>query len=168
MGVQAMLRTQLEDRRESASEFPVPKAQAPANKKFKIKVRFDYRGVPRPSRFIFGGKKSREVAEELRQRQAAMWRNVPLQGVRIEETDFFELYSVYDELEDDILFYAPMEITAIVDSLEDCVQFICREEFKRIEILEPAQASLSSRELERLFFKLSETMQQRLREYELK
>ncbi len=165
-----MLRTPLGDRRDTVSDFPVPKEQAPVNKnkKFKIKVRFDYRGVPRPSRFIFGGKKSREVAEELRQRQAAMWRNVPLQGVRIEDTDFFDLYSVYDEIEDDVLFYAPMELTATVDSLEDCVRFICREEFKRIEILEPAQVSLSSRELERIFFKLSEAMQQRLREYELK
>ncbi len=164
-----MFRSHLEaERRETVSEFPKNEQQAEVNKIFKIKVRFDYRGLPRPARFFFGGKGSREMAEEHRQQQAAVWRNVPIQGVRIDDTDYYELYSVYDDLEDEQLFYAPLEVKATVDSLEECVRFICRDEFRKIEILEPAQVNMSSRDLERIFFKLNETLQQRLREQELK
>lgn len=164
-----MFRSQLEaERRETVSEFPKNTEQVEVAKRFKIKVRFDYRGLPRRARFFFGGKGSREVAEEIRQQQAAMWRNVPLQGVRVEDADYFELYSVYDDLEDELLFYAPLEIKVTVDSLEECVRFISREEFRRIEILEPAQVNMTSRDLERIFFKLNESLKQRLREQELK
>jgi hypothetical protein len=163
-----MFRSPLEaERRETVSEFPKNIEQAEANKKYKIKVRLDYRGLPRRARFFFGGKGSREVAEELRQQQAAIWRNVPMQGVRIEDTDYFDLYSVYDEIEDELLFYAPLEIKATVDSLEECVRFTSRDEFRRIEILEPVQVTLTGRELERIFFRFSEALKQRIRVQEL-
>lgn len=157
-----------EGREGKISELPKFSGQTEGNRQFKIKVRFDYKGLPRPPRFFFGGKGSREVAEETRKQQAAMWRNVPIQGVRIEDAELFEPYSVYDDIEDEMIFYAPLELKVTVDLLEDCTRFICRDEFRRIEILEPVQVFLDSRELERIFYKLSEALQQKLRDLELK
>lgn len=157
-----------EGREGKISEFPKINGQTDGSRQFKIKVRFDYKGLPRPPRFFFGGKGSREVAEETRKQQTAMWRNVPIQGVRIEDAEFFDLYSVYDDFEDEMIFYAPLELKFAADSLEDCARFICRDEFRRIEILEPVQVFLDSRELERIFYKLSEAWQQKLRGLELK
>ena len=59
------------------------------------------------------------MAEELRQQQANMWRHVPIQGVHIEDIEFFELYTVYDEVEETNAAFAPVELRATIDSLED-------------------------------------------------
>lgn len=164
-----MLRSSLDlERRETVSEFPKSLEQVDLAQKIKIKVRFDYRGSPRPARFFIGGKGSREVAEELRQQQANVWRNVPIQGVRIDDLEFLDLYSVYEETEQSSISYAPLELKVTVDTLEDCYRFVSKDEFRRMEIIEPAQLNLSSRELERLFFKFAEILKQRLREQELK
>jgi len=150
------------EREEKVSELA--KNSRPAEvKRFSLRVRFDYKGLPRPSRFFFGGKGSKEVAEETRRQQAAMWRNVPIQGVRVEDANFFDLYSVYDEPEGEMVFYAPMELLVTVGSLGDFARFICRDEFRCLEILEPDQVTLDSRELERIFYKFSEEVLPRLR-----
>ena len=44
----------------------------------------------------------------------------------------------------------PPELVVSADSLEDLLRFIIREEFRRIEILEPASILLNNREIERL------------------
>lgn len=144
-----------------------PEEKAAAADKIRIRVRFDYRGLPRPARFFFGGKGAREVAEEIRQQQANMWRYVPIQGVKVEDLEFVDLYSVYDENEETLAVYAPVELKATLDSLEDVLRFVCRDEFRRVEFIEPVQLNLSSRDLERLFFRFGETIQQRLRGLEL-
>ncbi len=154
---------------DSVAEFPrtsVTEQEEPRVSKIKIRVRYDYRGLPRPARFFFGGRGAKEVAEELRQQQANMWRNVPLQGVHIEDIEYFELYTVYDEAEETHAAYAPVEIRATVDSLGDILRFVSRSEFRRVEIIEPDQLNLSGRDLERLFFKFGETLQQSLKQQE--
>lgn len=156
---------------EKAAEFPT--AAAPLEKesspaaKIKIRVRFDYRGLPRPARFFFGGKGAREVAEEIREQQSNMWRYVPIQGVKVEDLEYVELYSVYDENEETLAVYAPVELSATLDSLEDVLRFVCRDEFRRVELIEPVQMNLTGRDLERLLFRFGETLQQKLKEQEL-
>jgi len=139
----------------------VQKAQ-PQNSRIKFKVRFDYKGKPRPARFFFGGKRTEIVAQEFREQQVALWRNVPLQGIKVENMDLGEIYSVYDEeLEDEVAF-APLELIVLADSLEDLLRFVLREEFRRIEIMEPHNLILTNKEIERLLFKMNELFQNRL------
>jgi hypothetical protein len=161
------------ERRETISEFPksverTEQAETEAEQKIKIKVRFDYKGIPRPARFFIGGKNSKDVAEDLRQQQAALWRNVPIQGVRIDDLEFLEPYAVYDEYEESSITYAPLELKATLDSLEDLVRFVGKAEFRRIEILEPAKLALTGKELERLFYKFGELLQGMRREQEMR
>ncbi len=166
-----MFRSHLEtERRErdTVSEFPKSVEQVEVSKKIKVKVRFDYKGLPRQAKFFFGGKSSREVAEEIRQQQAGAWRNVPIQGVRIDDVDYFELYSVYDEVEEAMVTYAPLEIKATLDSLDDCLRFVSKEEYRRMQIIEPSSINLDSRDLERIFFRFNETLQQKLRDLEFR
>jgi hypothetical protein len=132
------------------------------NSKLKFKVRFDYKGKPRPARFFFGGKKTEIVAQDFREQQVALWRNVPLQGIEVENMDLGEIYSVYDEEIDEEIAFAPLELTVSADSLEDLLRFIVRDEFRRIEIMEPASILLTNREVERLLFKMNEHLQNRL------
>lgn len=134
----------------------------PQNSRIKFKVRFDYKGKPRPARFFFGGKRTEIVAQEFREQQVALWRNVPLQGIKVENMDLGEIYSVYDEeLEDEVAF-APLELIVWADSLEDLLRFVLREEFRRIEIMEPPNLILTNKEIERLLFKMNELFQNRL------
>ncbi len=155
------------ERLESITEFPktiAPEPEPPATPKIKIRVRFDYHALPRPAHFFFGGKKARDLAEEKRQQQANMWRHVPIQGVQIDDIEFCDLYTVYDEAEETDAAYAPVELRATVDSLEDLLRFVSRDEFRRLEFIEPEDLYLGSRDLERLFFKIGETIQHRLKE----
>ncbi len=164
-----MLRSQQEtEHLDLVSEFPRSIEQVDLKKIIKIKVRFDYKGIPRPARFFFGGKGSREVAEELRHQQAQMWRNIPIQGVRIDDTEYYELYTVFDQGEEELMTYAPMIVKATISSLEDCLRFVSREEFRCVELLEPSHLTLSSSDLERIFFKFGETLQRKLYAQELK
>ena len=128
--------------------------------KIRLKIRFDYQGIPRPARFFFGGKGSREIAEEMREQQAALWRNVPMQGVRIEDVKYCDLYTIFERAEEADLVYAPLVLVVTVDCIEDCLRFICRDEFKRMEIIEPPSLTLNNQELERLLYRFSETVQQ--------
>lgn len=132
------------------------------NSKLKFKVRFDYKGKPKPARFFFGGKKTENVAHDYREQQVQLWRNVPLQGINVENMDLGEIYSVYDEESNEEIAYAPLELVVSADSLEDLLRFIIREEFRRIEILEPASILLNNREIERLLFKINEHLQHRI------
>ncbi|NMB41540.1 MAG: hypothetical protein GX996_06370 [Firmicutes bacterium] len=133
-----------------------------ADYRLKFKVRFDYKGKPRPARFFFGGKRTEEVAQDYREQQVALWRNVPLQGINVENMDLGEIYSVYDAEMDEEIAFAPLELVVWADSLEDLLRFIIREEFRRIEILEPNSIILNNREVERLLFKMNEFFQNRL------
>jgi hypothetical protein len=121
----------------------------------RAKVRFDYRGKARPSRFFFGGKRSEEAAEELRQQQAALWQNVPVQGIYVESIEQGDIYAVYDEDADDEITFAPLEIVVRADSLSQLVRFAVRDEFRRIKILEPLLLNLSVQDMEQVFFQIN-------------
>lgn len=122
----------------------------------RVKIRLDFKGVSRPGR-LFGGKPTEKVAEEIREQQVALFRNVPVQGVRIEDINLAgEIYTIFDEKANSEVAFAPLELTVVVASLEDLLRFVIREEFRRVEILEPAGIILSRFEMERLLFKINE------------
>ena len=125
-------------------------------KLIKFRVRFDYMGRPRPAKLFFGKKNSENIAEDIRDQQMAMWRNIPIQGVKVENIDLGEIYSVYDEDLDEEIAYAPMELQVSAYNVEDIVRFIVRDEFRKIEILEPDCVDLEKHQVERLLFKFNE------------
>jgi hypothetical protein len=124
--------------------------------RIKARVRFDYRGKARPSRFFFGGKSTEEAAAEIRQQQAALWRNIPMQGVLVENIELGEIYTVFDEALEDEVAYAPLELDVVADSLENLVRFAVREEFRRVQISEPERLVMPRQDMERMFFHVHE------------
>lgn len=118
-----------------------------------FKLRFDFKGKEKPAKFFFGGKNSAEVARYNRDQQVALWKNVPVQGINIIKMEEEDVYDVFDEAHDQEVAYAPIIMEIKVDSLEDLVRFVVREEFRRIDILEPKSIKMNSQALERLLFK---------------
>ena len=48
---------------------------------------------------VVGGKNPEQLAEELRQHKASLIRNIPVQGVHIDDIDMSQdVYSIYDEI----------------------------------------------------------------------
>jgi hypothetical protein len=139
----------LEECRRSEEREPQPA-------RIRARVRFDYRGKARPSRFFFGGKGTEEAALDLRQQQAALWRNVPLQGITVEDMEMGEIYTVHDEDLDDEVAFAPLELEVWADALCFLVRFSVRDEFRRIKIMEPSKLSLSVHDMEQVFFEVHE------------
>lgn len=123
----------------------------------KVKIRLDFRGQARPGRFLLGGKPVDKVAEEIREQQVALFRNVPLQGVNIEDIDMStDIYTVYDDVSNSEVAYAPVTLTVTAENIVDLLRFITREEFRKIEVLEPGHQYLTRYELERLLFRIHE------------
>ncbi|WP_066640010.1 hypothetical protein [Desulfolucanica intricata] len=128
-------------------------------KDIKVKVRLDFKGLGKSGKFLFGGKPIERAAEETRDQQIAILKNVPIQGVHIEDIDMsIEVYTVYDEVLNNEAAYAPVELLISADSLEDIIGFITRDEFRTIEIIEPSLIKLTQTDLKRLFFKINEEM----------
>ncbi len=126
--------------------------------KIRMKVRFDYQGKTRQGR-LFGGKSGDQMAEELRQHKVSLIRNVPIQGIYIEDIDMSqEVYTVLDEVTGKMTSFAPVTITFRADSLEDAAKFTMKEEFRTIEVLEPEELTLSRLDTERLLLKICEEM----------
>ncbi len=124
-----------------------------AHSDIRVKVRMDYSGSGKPGRFLFGGKSTEKLAEEVREQQVAFLRNVPHQGVVIEDIDLsLDVYVVLDEVENREIAYAPIILSVKSDSLEDLLQFVARHEFRKIEILDPAEIVLNKFDVERLLF----------------
>ena len=123
----------------------------------RARVRFDYKGWKKVSRFFFGNKSSDKIATEIRQQQAIQLRNVPLHNISIEEinTDI-PLYTIYQEQTDEVLAYAPMELIISASNIEDIMCFILREELRRVEILEPDQICITRGDMERCFVRINE------------
>ncbi len=155
-----MFRSELDSREKEVKETQTEAKET--QKRLKFKVRFDYKGKPKPARFFFGGKKTEDVAQECREQQIARWRNIPFQGINVEDIDPREIYNVYDEEMDEEVAYAPLELLVSADSLEDLLRFIFREEFRRIEILEPSSILLNNKEIEKLLFRINEFLQTKL------
>jgi hypothetical protein len=125
----------------------------------RARVRFDYIGLNKTSHFFFGNKPTEKIAIENRQQQATQLRNIPLPDIYIEElnTDF-PIYTMYHEYTGETLAYAPLEVIVSAPTIEDIMCFILREEFRRVEILEPDQICISRVDVERFFFRMNETM----------
>lgn len=125
----------------------------------RVRLRLDFRGE-RAGRFLFGGRNSEQQAEEVRERYVSLVRNVPFQGITIENVDAgHDIYVVRDEDTGEGVAYAPVIITFTADTIEDLARFILRSEFRKIEILEPEELVLSRQSLERLLFRISEEME---------
>ncbi len=128
-------------------------------KKLKLRVRFDYKGWAKNNRFPFRSKSVEEIAEQAREQKVALLRNVPVQGIRIDEIIMTgEVYTVFDELRGVSVGYAPVSIELTADTIEDAVRFIMKEEFRKVEIIEPDQLSLSRVGIERLLFQVNEEL----------
>jgi len=126
-----------------------------------VKIRLDFKGTGKPGRFLFGGKTIDKAAEESREQQLAVFRNVPMQGIHVIDIDAStEIYTVYDDIASSETAYAPLVLTVKADSLENIIKFIAREDFRKIEILDPASLTLSHSEIERLLFRMHEEMKE--------
>ncbi len=135
----------------------VPDDNALVESQIRAKIRLDYKAERRPGKFWFGSKNIEEVAEEAREQKVALLRNVPVQGMHIEEIDMSsDVYVVQDDLSGNNLAYAPVQITVTADSVEALGKFIVAEEFRKIELLEPENIKFSRQDLERMLFKLSQ------------
>lgn len=151
-----MLKSGIERHYSLEENQPVGGKETGTAQRIRARVRFDYRGKSRPSRFFFGGKTAAEAAEDLRQQQEALWRNIPIQGLLVENIERGENYTVYDEEIDDEVVFAPLEMTVQADSPADLIRFASREEFRYLRILEPERMTLSGQDLERIFFQVYE------------
>ncbi|NLJ73335.1 MAG: hypothetical protein GX333_10010 [Syntrophomonadaceae bacterium] len=127
-------------------------------KRLKMRVRFDFVGKTKQNK-LFGNKNSEHYAEEVRQHKISLIRNVPIQGIYIEDIDMSqEIYFVQDEITGKRLAYAPVSIIFYADSMEDAVRFTMKEEFRKVEVLEPEEVNLSKFEMERLLLKVAEEL----------
>jgi hypothetical protein len=124
----------------------------------KVKMRFDYPGQAKGNKF-FGSKSPEQLAEETRQHKISMMRNVPMQGIHIEDIDMSQdIYSLVDEISGKKVAYAPVAITFLVDGIEDVIKFVVKEEFRTVEIIEPELLRLSNSDMEKLLFKVSQDL----------
>ncbi|SHF03966.1 hypothetical protein SAMN02745133_01693 [Desulforamulus putei DSM 12395] len=125
----------------------------------RVRVRMDFKGIGKPGRFLFGGKPSDKAAEDLREQQVAVFRNVPIQGILVEDIDMSaEVYTVQDEVSNHEVAYAPVTLQLRAETLEDVVRFIARDDFRKIEIIDPPNLSLTKYDVERLLFRVAEEM----------
>ncbi len=157
-----MLKPDVKTREKDKEEYPIERYGYTDNSRIKFKVRFDYRGKPKPARFFFGGRKTEDVAQEIREQQVTLWRNLPLQGIYVEGIDLGEIYNLYDEELDDEVAFAPLDLIVFADTLEDLLRFIMRDEFRRIEVMEPSTLVLNSRDVEKLLFRINEIMRKKI------
>jgi len=125
----------------------------------KARIRLDVKGLAKPGRFFFGGKPTDRVAEEAREQQVTLLRNIPVQGIRIENIDVsMDIYTVLDDLNNQEVAYAPLILEVTADTVEDLVRFVAREDFRKIEVLSPAALTLHRYDLERLIFRFAEEL----------
>lgn len=137
----------------------------------RVRIRFDYRGESRSGRFFFGGKSQEQMAETIREQQVALLRNVPLQGIVIEDIDLS--LDVYLVTEGEVrhtreVAYAPIMLTLRLENMDDLLPLLLKPEFRKIEFLSPENISLHRLDLERILFRLSQAFQQELKIIEQK
>ncbi len=127
--------------------------------KLRLKVRFDYRGEGKQGRLFSRWKDGQEVAEEIREQKAILLRNIPIQGVKIEEINTNgEVYVVYDENSGREVAYAPVEVVLEADTIEDVIPFLLRDEFRKVEVLSPSRITLDKYQVERIIYKMNEEL----------
>jgi hypothetical protein len=128
-------------------------------KRMRVRARFDYRGEGKQGRVFTKGKEGEQVAEEIREQKAIVLRNLPIQGVHIEEINMdSEIYTVRDELSNREVAYAPIEVVLDTDSIEDLIPFLLRDEFRKIEVIAPSEIVLDKHDVERIIYRIREEM----------
>ncbi|NPV90335.1 MAG: hypothetical protein HPY50_06155 [Firmicutes bacterium] len=129
------------------------------NVPLKLKVRFDYRGVTKPKGIFFSSKNIESAAEEAREHKAALLRNVPFQGIQIEDIETStHPYTVVEGNNTTPVAYAPVIVTITAEAIEDVVRFIMRDEFRKVEVVEPDTMELSKQDIERFLFRANEEL----------
>lgn len=137
----------------------------------RVRIRLDFRGEGKSGRFIFGGKSREEAAEQVREQEVALLRNVPMQGVFLEDIDLnTDLYIVNesDGRRKREVAYAPIILTLRLENLDDLLPLIIKPEFRKIEFLSPESLEIHRLDVERLFFRVSQYLQEELRKAELR
>jgi hypothetical protein len=135
----------------------------------RVKLRLDFKGEGKSGRFFFGGKSREEIAELAREQHVALLRNVPLQGIFLEDIDLsLDLYTVSesDGRKKREVAYAPVVLTLRIENLDDLLPLILKAEFRKIEILTPETLSVHRLDAERLFFRLSQCLQEEVKKVE--
>lgn len=124
----------------------------------KMKLRFDYIGRPKSGK-LFGSKNIEQIADNTRQQKVTTMRNVPMQGIRIDEIDMSQdIYTLIDDITGNKVAYAPVVITFFAENIDDVVKFVVKEEFRTIEIIEPEELLLSKGDVEKLLFRFSQDL----------
>lgn len=137
----------------------------------RVRIRLDYHGESRSGRFFFGGKTKEQIAETMREQQVALLRNVPLQGILIEDVDLsLDVYAVNqaEGRRTHEVAYAPIILTLRIENLDDLLPLLIRPEFRKIEFLSPENITFHRLEIERLLYRLSQAFQQEVKSLEQK
>jgi len=135
----------------------------------RVKIRLDFKGEGKNGRFLFGGKSREEIAEQVREQEVAMLRNVPLQGIFLEDIDLsLDLYIVSesDGRKKREVAYAPVLLTLRLENLDDLLPLILKSEFRKIEFLSPESLAIHRLDVERLFFRMSQCLQEEIKKVE--
>lgn len=137
----------------------------------RVRIRLDFRGEGKSGRFIFGGKSREEIAEQVREQEVALLRNVPLQGIFLEDIDLsLDLYIVNesDGRRKREVAYAPVILTLRLENLDDLLPLVVKPEFRKIEFLSPENLQVHRLDVERLFFRISQNIQEEVKKAELR
>lgn len=137
----------------------------------RVRIRLDYRGEQRNGRFFFGGKNKEQVAESAREQQVAMLRNVPLQGLILEDVDLsLDVYSMNEVIGRRLreVAYAPILLTLRLENIDDLLPLLLRPEFRKIEFLSPDKVNIHRLDLERFLYRFSIVYQQEIKVLEEK
>ena len=125
-----------------------------------VKIRLDFKGKGRKN-FLFKGRSTEKAAEDTREHQLALFRNIPVQGAEILDIDAGnEVYTVFDDLNNSEVAYAPLILTIRADSLESLLKFTARDEFRKIEVLDPSEMILGHNDLERVLYQVYEEIKE--------
>lgn len=123
----------------------------------KFRIRLDFKGITKPGRLFFSGRNSEKAALEMREQQIGLMQNVPIQGLAIDDIDLgLDIYTVYDDVINAEVTYAPVTVTISAETIEDLLQYVVRDEFRTIEIISPDNIILTKMEVERFMFRLNE------------
>jgi len=132
----------------------------------RVRIRLDYRGEAQSARFFFGSRSQVEMAEEVREQQVALLRNVPLQGIFIENIDLStDIYLVTETERRKLqkIAYAPVILTLRLENVDDLIPLLLKPEFRKIEFLSPENVTTHRLDMERLLFRVSQAYQQELK-----
>ena len=128
----------------------------------RCKLRLDFLGVAKPSKFFIGGKDMVEVAEEVREKEIMVWQNIPMQGIEIEHIEQKEPYTIFEEMYNEEVAYAPVEIILTASSCSDLLPLILKPELRKIDIYEPDSIRFTRASLEKLFIKTNEELHKQI------